>query len=174
MAGRGVDVLIMAMVVTVLGLVHRAAATVYVVNAPGLNGGWTYLSNRSTSYDAQFQNINLVVGDILTFTFDSTHNVYEVPPEDVATCDGSNPIEGYLVSVNVPLLTAGQHGYICTEPSHCSAYGMHLLVTVGTTAAPKAAPAPGTGASSSSSSQRSGLPVIIMAALMSACAFLVL
>ncbi|CAM6090861.1 unnamed protein product [Calypogeia fissa] len=171
MAGRGVDVLIMAMVVTVLGLVHRAAATVYVVNAPGSNGDWTYLSNRSTSYDAQFQNINLVVGDILTFTFDSTHNVYEVHPEDVATCDGSNPLQAYLVSVNVPLLTDGQHGFICTEPDHCTSYGMHLLVTVGTTA-PKAAPAPGTGASSSS--QRSGPPLIIMAALMAACAFLVL
>ncbi|CAM6090860.1 unnamed protein product [Calypogeia fissa] len=166
MAGRGVYVL-MAMLVTVSALLHSAAAVEFVVSAPGSNAYWTFLNDTTTSYDDEFKTQNLTSGDSLIFQFDSKHDLMEVHPQDIATCNSSNPIQTYTQSVTVTLHNIGQHGFLCSKPSHCSSYGMHLVVTV---VAPNADNAPPHGGASS---LLSGLPVVL-AALVAVCAVLAL
>ncbi|CAM6101143.1 unnamed protein product [Calypogeia fissa] len=129
--------MVVALLLVILG-VHSASAVQYTV---GGSSGWTYQTGSNSVYTDQFKSITLVVGDVLFFPFvTQIHNVYEIPPADLATCDFSNPIGEYTATnATVPLTTAGVHAFACEIPSHCSQFGMQLSVTVAA-GAPVAAP----------------------------------
>ncbi|CAM6084565.1 unnamed protein product [Calypogeia fissa] len=124
----------------VCGLLSSAAAVVYNV---GGDGGWTLQTQTSTFYDDQFKNITLYTGDGLNFVFTvGSHNVYEILPEAVASCDISDPVLMYSAPTTIYPSIPGTKGFVCGFLDHCSQFGMHLTVTFVSSDAPAPAPSP--------------------------------
>ncbi|KAJ9190025.1 hypothetical protein P3X46_001262 [Hevea brasiliensis] len=115
--------------VVVVLLQCAAAQTVHVV---GDNSGWTILQGGAQAYTEWANGKNFVVGDILTFNFETNkHDVLRVQKTSFDACSSSNPIGDVITTgpVNFTLDSAGDHYYICTFSQHCQ-LGQKLAITV--------------------------------------------
>ncbi|XP_058004777.1 cucumber peeling cupredoxin-like [Hevea brasiliensis] len=130
--------------VVVVLLQCAAAQTVHVV---GDNSGWTILQGGAQAYTEWANGKNFVVGDILTFNFETNeHDVLQVQKTSFDACSTSNPIGDVIttVPVNFTLDSAGDHYYICTFSQHCQ-LGQKLAITVSSSGGtPGASPLPST------------------------------
>ncbi|KAG6542935.1 hypothetical protein Mapa_015626 [Marchantia paleacea] len=115
----------MLALLVVVGLLHTASAATYTV---GDATQWT-IPPSTTFYDDWAAKQNFVVGDKLTFTFDATHNVYQVSSADASACDATKPINKYTTSTTVTLTASGTTAFICEIPGHCLG-GMKMIVDV--------------------------------------------
>ncbi|KAF2301344.1 hypothetical protein GH714_023092 [Hevea brasiliensis] len=130
--------------VVVVLLQCAAAQTVHVV---GDNSGWTILQGGAQAYTEWANGKNFVVGDILTFNFETNkHDVLRVQKTSFDACSSSNPIGDVITTgpVNFTLDSAGDHYYICTFSQHCQ-LGQKLAITVSSSGGtPGASPPPST------------------------------
>ncbi|KAG6549575.1 hypothetical protein Mapa_008957 [Marchantia paleacea] len=129
----------MLAIILVAGLMAGASATSFTV---GDTTGWTIVS-RPTFYQEWADAQTFKVGDDITFTYTTGHNVYEVSSADFASCSTSEQAVGYTVAnPNIKLTKAGEFFFICEVPGHCD-LGMKMSLTVGGngTSSPSKAPA---------------------------------
>ncbi|KAJ9190027.1 hypothetical protein P3X46_001264 [Hevea brasiliensis] len=130
--------------VVVVLLQCAAAQTVHVV---GDNSGWTILQGGAQAYTEWANGKNFVIGDILTFNFETNkHDVLRVQKTSFDACSSSNPIGDVITTgpVNFTLDSAGDHYYICTFSQHCQ-LGQKLAITVSSSGGtPGASPPPST------------------------------
>ncbi|KAE9584553.1 hypothetical protein Lal_00021713 [Lupinus albus] len=120
------------------------AVTVHVVG-DGL--GWT-VPEDSSAYQNWASTNNFVLGDILSFNFETNrHDVAEVAKGSYETCTSNNTIGTILLTgpTNITLNRAGEHFYICTIGQHCNG-GQKLAINVSTTPSTTGALPPSTGA----------------------------
>ncbi|KAA8540494.1 hypothetical protein F0562_024587 [Nyssa sinensis] len=106
-----------------------AAQTEYVV---GDSLGWAVPPNGAQAYTTWASSKTFVVGDILTFNFNTNeHDVQQVTKDSYDACNSTNPIGNAITTgpANITLTSAGDHYYICTVGRHCQA-GQKLHVTV--------------------------------------------
>ncbi|KAL2642699.1 hypothetical protein R1flu_010286 [Riccia fluitans] len=111
-----------------LGLMHENVDAVpFTV---GGNTGWT-IPPSSNYYDKWAAQQIFQLGDTLVFKFTSpSHDVMEVSPADVASCNTSSPILTNTSSnAVITLETSGTHSYICSIGLHCSS-GMRFTIEV--------------------------------------------
>ncbi|KAK1285615.1 hypothetical protein QJS10_CPB20g01371 [Acorus calamus] len=117
-------------------LALTCSATVYMV---GDSAGW----DISADLPAWVAGKKFVVGDILSFQYNSYHTVNEVTKPGYDNCTTSNAITtGQGGNTTIPLSTPGDKFFICGLLSHCLG-GMKLRVNVDggqQSASPAAAP----------------------------------
>ncbi|PON54735.1 Blue (type 1) copper protein, binding site [Trema orientale] len=144
---RKLNIILFAALAAVAMLQSSAVATTFFV---GDSTNWVIPSSPNF-YSNWAANKTFKIGDILVFNFVSTqHNVAEVTKANYDACNGASPISIQTSSpVNITLQKAGEHYYICTVGSHCSA-GQKLDINV--TGASSPAPQPSSPSPSSSPS----------------------
>ncbi|PON63209.1 Blue (type 1) copper protein, binding site [Parasponia andersonii] len=144
---RKLNIFLFAALAAVAMLQSSAVATTFFV---GDSANWVIPSSPNF-YSNWAANKTFKVGDILVFNFVSTqHNVAEVTKANYDACNGASPISIQTSSpVNITLQKTGEHYYICTVGSHCSA-GQKLDINV--TGASSPAPQPSSPSPSSSPS----------------------
>ncbi|XP_020537810.1 uclacyanin 1 [Jatropha curcas] len=118
--------------------------------------GWAVVANAATFYQSWASNKTFNAGDVLVFNYpNGAHDVAEVTKENYDSCNTANPISLSSTPPTRITLTAGEHFYICTVPSHCTA-GQKLAVNV--SASSTAPPSPGTSTTSPSPSGSTAPP----------------
>ncbi|KAK4476451.1 hypothetical protein RD792_015604, partial [Penstemon davidsonii] len=118
------------------------AQTTHTVGGPS---GW----DTSVNFDTWASGETFATGDILSFTFTSSHAVAEVSQADYQNCNNRAPIRTYTSSpTQITLSTAGTRHFICPRSNHCS-QGQRLTVTTSTGNTPSppsgATPSPPSG-----------------------------
>ncbi|KAK1305924.1 hypothetical protein QJS10_CPA10g00994 [Acorus calamus] len=104
-------------------LALTCSATVYTV---GDSAGW----DISADLPAWASGKKFVVGDVLSFQYNSYHTVNEVTKPGYDNCTTSNAITtGQGGNTTIPLSTPGDKFFICGLLSHCLG-GMKLRVNV--------------------------------------------
>lgn len=147
--------LIGSVFVVVAALLQCVAATDHVV---GGSTGWT-IPQSAQVYSNWAAGQTYAVGDTLTFNFQTgAHDVTKVSKSAYESCTKSNPLSAPISTgpAKVTLDTAGEHYFICTVGSHCSA-GQKLAVNVGSSSStPTPSTTPSTVPSGPSPSPTSG------------------
>ncbi|OAY81028.1 uclacyanin 1-like [Ananas comosus] len=111
-------------IASMAAMVRFARSADYTVGGP--SGGW----DTSTDLKTWATNQKLAVGDSLTFTYQSFHDVVEVKKSGYDSCSAANSLATYTGGrTAIPLASPGKRYFICGVPGHCTA-GMKLEVDV--------------------------------------------